>query len=102
MEALLILTSLEEVYVEKILSDIYTRPHSSYFVEDKEFLMYLSKMVNQLVEIQPNYHFSPSTCTAFSSKLHCDAMTLAIDNELEMKKRVFGDPEGHMNYVDTL
>ena len=65
MDALLVLTSSEDLYIEKILADIYARPHCNDFIEDKAFLLYLSTMVNQLVEIQPNYHIR-------SGHMYCD------------------------------
>ena len=102
MKELLVLTSSEDVYIEKIISEIYMHPYCSNYQEDKEFLLFLSKKVNQLIDIQPNHHISAGACCAFLSKLHCEAMTLAISHEFEFKKKAFKDPEGHMSYADTL
>ena len=102
MYKLSVLSSPEDVYIEKIVSEIYGRPQCTNYQEDKQFLLFLSQKVHKLVEIQPHYVISPGQACAFLSKLHNDAMTLNISHEFENKKRDFNDLEGHLSYVDTL
>ena len=63
MQALIPLTSSEDVYVVNLVAEIHARPHCSSYREDKAFLLFLSKKVDELIEIQPQYHLSPGLCT---------------------------------------
>ena len=79
MEQLVVLASTEDAYIESLITDIRNKPTCRNFNEDKEFLMWLSNIVNQIQEIKPDYVFSPSKCTAFLSKLHNETMCFNIE-----------------------
>ena len=99
MEQLVVLASTEDAYIESLMTDIRNWPTCKNFAEDKEFFMWLSSIVNQIQEIKPDYVFSPTKCTAFLSKLHNEHMCFNIEQEFQLKKVMFNDPEGHKNYV---
>ena len=66
-EALLVLASSEDVYIENIIADIHSRPKCLDYSEDKQFLTFLSMKIAELIEIFPDYHMSPGQCCAFIS-----------------------------------
>ena len=102
MEKLIVLASTEDAYIESLITDIRDKPNCTNFDEDKEYLMWLSSVVNQIQETKPDYLFSPTKCMAFLSKLHNEHMCFNIETEFQHKKWIFNDPEGHENYVAIL
>ena len=60
MEQLVVLASTEDAYIESLITDIRNKPACRNFTEDKEFLMWLSNVVNQTQDIKPDYVFSPT------------------------------------------
>ena len=51
MEKLMVLASTEDAYIESLITDIRNRPTYTNFDEDKEYLMWLSSIVNQIQDI---------------------------------------------------
>ena len=98
----MVLASTEDAYIESLITDIRNRPSCKSFDEDKDYLMWLSSVVNKIQEIKPDYVFSPTKWTAFLSKLHNEHMSFNIETEFQQKKLQFNDPEGHENYVNIL
>ena len=89
MEKLMVLASIEDAYIESLITDIRNRPTYKNFSEDKDYLMWLSSIVNQIHEIKPDYVFTPTKCTAFLSKLHNEHMSFNIETEFQNKKLQF-------------
>ena len=102
MDKLMVLASTEDSYIESLVTDIRNKPPCKDFSEDREYLMWLASMVNQIYEIEPIYAFTPTKCTAFLSKLHNEHMSFNIETEFQNKKIQFNDPHGHKNYVNVL
>ena len=71
VDCLLVLVSSEDVYVQKLESDIRAHPRCKNLTEDKEYLNFLSMKVTQLIDIQPNYVVTSAQCTRFFSKISC-------------------------------
>ena len=91
----MVLASTEDAYIESLITDIRNRPNCKDFSEDKEYLMWLASIVNQIHEIKPNYAFTQTKYTAFLSKLHNEHMSFNVETEFQNKKLQFNDPEGH-------
>ena len=70
--------------------------------EDKEFLQWLAKTINQIQEIKPDHRFSPHDWTAYLSKLHESLKRVELKKEFSNRKRDNRDPEGHKNYGNVL
>ena len=79
-DALLVLTSSDDVYVVELLGEINSHPRCTSYSEDKQFLLLLSEKIDAIVEIRPNYHLSPGQCCAFLSKLHSENMIIGATN----------------------
>ena len=54
MEKLIVLASTEDAYIESLITDIRNKPNCTNFDEDKEYLMWLSSVVNQIQEMKQN------------------------------------------------
>ena len=102
MRALIVLTSSEEIYIKQLIADILNKPICNNHHEDKEYLQWLAKTINQIQEIKPDYRFSPHDCTSYLSKLHEPSMKIEIEKEFAIRKRNHRDPEGNRNYGNVL
>ena len=67
VDALLDVVSDEDVYIKKIEAEIRSHPRCTSLLEDKHYLIFLSRKIAKLIDIEQHYVISPSQCTDFFS-----------------------------------
>ena len=82
VNALLVLVSSEDVYVQKLEAQIRAHQRCRNLTEDKDYLNFLSMKVTQLLDIQPNYVVTTAKCTEFFSKISCSTQIMNLNTEL--------------------
>ena len=102
VDALLVLVSDEDVYVKKIEAEIRAYPRCHNIREDKKYLMFLSRKVTKLMDIDQNYVIAPSHCTEFFSKLSSQSEQKDLNKTIEQRQRKAKDRLGSMNYERPL
>merc|ERR1711873_88162 len=102
VDALLVLVTDEDVYLKKIEAEIRAYPRCHNIREDKKYLMFLSRKVTKLMDIDQNYVVAPSHCTEFFSKLSSSSEQKELNKIIDQRKRRARDRFGTMNYERPL
>lgn len=92
------MVSDEDVYIKKIEGEIRSHPRCNSLLEDKQYLVFLSRKIAKLIDINNNYVISPSQCTEFFSKLSDLNQAKELNKEIDRRKSLANDKFGQMNY----
>ena len=82
---MLVLVTDEDVYLKKIEAEIRAYPICHNIREHKEYLMFLSRKVTKLMDIDQNYVIAPSQCTEFFSKLSSQSEQKDLNKTIEQR-----------------
>merc|ERR1711873_363826 len=102
VDALLVLVTDEDVYLKKIEAEIRAYPRCYNIRQDKKYLMFLSRKVTKLMDIDQNNVVSPSQCTKFFSKLSSQSEQKDLNKTIKARQRKANDRLGTMNYERPL